>query len=667
MNNQQKGQAVGTGVGTGVGAGIGLMFGAPQVGAAIGGPIGGLVGGFFDDEPKPVIPQYASSGSLGYKFGGFREFKGASHESGGHKVGSDEVEGGETEVIINGKPYVFSKRLMVPGMNKSFAQVSKQHKGNKRQLFKLAIKQEISSGRSDVKKNIYAFEGTRGRSNEGVQTADSVPIHLRNKWLVAPLPKGQMDQQDQISQRFIPPPINYGPQSNKLQNSLIGLNTRGYDKATSAYNNAQIPSQNVRAIPNNNQPWLTPLPQGQTNPQDRISEQFIPQLRNQPSNNQSTFVGAGNYNGETGTGGTFPLVLDANGIDSLGINTDDDPDRLANSKLYRKHFGDPETENKSRTFSLDNNQPTATYTPQHSGETFTQRDSYPKSRTFTKRVSYFDQFDPNARVSVTSNTVPMSRTVKIGDGKTTVNTKGTPNPQKPNIPAQQNKVRIPKENKVGIPKVGTDAGLFGDTEAGKKALATDYSKGLNSNQQSQGESFISAMAPYTGDIINMARGLFEKDSTPKPQVASRAPLRDMPTEYNVNPQLNANNRNYRSSMEGFANNPIAMLAAFSQKLNADSSVYGNKQNVENQMKARKAEFADHINQRNEGYQREYKARKSMVRDARSNMLAQGSAGLARTYRNVNNEKTMLNLMSQMISDPTVKQNWMEIMKQNGMI
>ena len=660
MNNQQKGQVAGTGVG----AGVGLMFGAPQVGAAIGGPVGGLVGGFFDDEPKPVIPPYASSGSLGYKFGGFREFKGASHESGGHKVGSDEVEGGETEVIINGKPYVFSKRLMVPGMNKSFAQVSKQHKGNKRQLFKLAIKQEISSGRSDVKKNIYAFEGTRGRSNEGVRTADSVPIHLRNKWLVAPLPKGQMNQQDQISQRFIPqPPINYGPQSNKLQNALIGLNTRGYDKATSAYNNAQIPSQYGRAIPHDNPPWLTPLPQGQTNPQDRISEQFIPQLRNQSSNNQSTFVGAGNYNGETGTGGTFPLVLDANGIDSSGINTDDDPDRLANSKLYRKHFGDPETENKSRTFSLDNNQPTVTYTPQHSGETFTQRDSY------------FDQFDPNARVSVTSNTVPMSRTVKIGDGKTTVNTKGTPNPQKLNIPAQQNKVGIPKVGtdaipKVGtdaIPKVGTDAGLFGDTEAGKKALATDYSKGLNSNQQSQGESFISAMAPYTGDIINMARGLFEKDSTPKPQVASRAPLRDIPTEYNVNPQLNANNRNYRSSMEGFANNPIAMLAAFSQKLNADSSVYGNKQNVENQMKARKAEFADRINQRNEGYQREYKARKSMVRDARSNMFAQGSAGLARTYQNVKNEKTMLNLMSQMISDPTVKQNWMEIMKQNGMI
>jgi hypothetical protein len=147
-------------IGTVVGGAAGAFVGNPMLGAQIGGGLGTMAQGALADKKKgrkalpgrrqPInIPGYTgTSASQGFTYAkGGRlpnsnqllsigqdagEFSGPSHEEGGIKVeGGAEVEGGETmDFIVEGDsvrrpgdktPYVFSKRLKVPGSNKSFA------------------------------------------------------------------------------------------------------------------------------------------------------------------------------------------------------------------------------------------------------------------------------------------------------------------------------------------------------------------------------------------------------------------------------------------------------------------------------------------------------------------------------------------------------------------
>lgn len=59
-----------------------------------------------------------------YEKGGFREFKGPSHAEGGIPYKGVEVEGGETEVQVDGSPYVLSNRIINPGTGNSVAKDS---------------------------------------------------------------------------------------------------------------------------------------------------------------------------------------------------------------------------------------------------------------------------------------------------------------------------------------------------------------------------------------------------------------------------------------------------------------------------------------------------------------------------------------------------------------
>ena len=180
-------------IGTVVGGAAGAFVGNPMLGAQIGGGLGTMAQGALADKKKgrkalpgrrqPInIPGYTgTSASQGFTYAkGGRlpnsnqllsigqdagEFSGPSHEEGGIKVeGGAEVEGGETmDFIIEGDsvknpdktPYVFSKRLTVPGSDKSFAEYHKslvQRGADDSKIRELAQLQESVNGNASSSK-----------------------------------------------------------------------------------------------------------------------------------------------------------------------------------------------------------------------------------------------------------------------------------------------------------------------------------------------------------------------------------------------------------------------------------------------------------------------------------------------------------------------------------
>ena len=79
------------------------------------------------------------------------KFEGRDHEEGGIDIDkNNEVEDGETKDTVNGNEYVFSKRLKVPGTDKSFAEVHEEMVSNNASpadIQQLAELQEKVSGR----------------------------------------------------------------------------------------------------------------------------------------------------------------------------------------------------------------------------------------------------------------------------------------------------------------------------------------------------------------------------------------------------------------------------------------------------------------------------------------------------------------------------------------
>ncbi len=161
-------------IGTGLGVVAGGFLGNPMLGAKIGGTIGSGVDGVIQNKKyeellknkgsnnQPMVTSRAS-GSLGLlETGGFLpigqdavKVVGPSHAKGGVPIGEDaEVEGEETMDSIEGNEYVFSKKLKVPGSDKSFAETHEELVANNAtedEIKALAEVQEEVSGRSNKK------------------------------------------------------------------------------------------------------------------------------------------------------------------------------------------------------------------------------------------------------------------------------------------------------------------------------------------------------------------------------------------------------------------------------------------------------------------------------------------------------------------------------------
>lgn len=161
-------------IGGGIGA-VGGFFAGGPMGAAMGYSAGSSLGDGAESligasgnnkrqrrlrRKEELMNRTETSGNLGFmEQGGFLpigqdavKIQGPSHEEGGVDLGGGvEVEGQETMDKINGNDYVFSKKLKVPGTNKSFAQLHEElinNGANEEEIQALAEVQEEVSGRS---------------------------------------------------------------------------------------------------------------------------------------------------------------------------------------------------------------------------------------------------------------------------------------------------------------------------------------------------------------------------------------------------------------------------------------------------------------------------------------------------------------------------------------
>ena len=261
--NKSDTSKIGNVAGTTAGVGISSITGIPpSVTVPVMSAIGGFIGGIFGKNPPRKIESvgtgsYASGGMVKYSAGSMTEYRGKPHEGGGIKTEFGEVEDGETQVMINNKPYIFSNRLKVPGTNKTFAQVSKEPNIN---LDTLAAKQEQISGRNKGESNSteYAYGGVVDPTKFGQlglqSNLQSQEELLTNR--VNSLAKGKEMTQQAYSPNKSISPLPSVPKNGGLPHYSIPYKTPNFNYTNKATNRANQLLDNKINNENNQQKKL---------------------------------------------------------------------------------------------------------------------------------------------------------------------------------------------------------------------------------------------------------------------------------------------------------------------------------------------------------------------------------------------------------------------------
>jgi len=87
---------------------------------------------------------------------------------------------------------------------------------------------------------------------------------------------------------------------------------------------------------------------------------------------------------------------------------------------------------------------------------------------------------------------------------------------------------------------------------------------------------------YLPEVFTAAKSLFGREKTPEPTQIARTRIPYQDTTFNINPQLQRSSASYRGMLADPAMTANQKMAAYSQKLQNEGQLYGQKENIENQ-------------------------------------------------------------------------------------
>ena len=223
----------------------------------------------------------------------------------------------------------------------------------------------------------------------------------------------------------------------------------------------------------------------------------------------------------------------------------------------------------------------------------------------------------------------------------------------------------PEQSAAAVTNAGVAAG-----KAGPSMADGNYESGGNAAAGGMGAigslfKLAGSTNPYAAalsflpGVANLASGIFGKNQTSEATTVDRSSINQMPTRYNINPQLASNQRSYNTALETVSKGTAGgNTVAAAKALNADtqmnnSRLYGEKYNQENKMQADKANMGFRAdvadagmlerykrdydmaqgqlgvggNLARSGYQSAADAATTLVRDRKASMMQAMTAGL----------------------------------------
>lgn len=596
--NKSDTSKIGNVAGTTAGVGISSITGIPpSVTVPVMSAIGGFIGGIFGKNPPRKIESvgtgsYASGGMVKYSAGGMTEYRGKPHEGGGIKTEFGEVEDGETQVMINNKPYIFSNRIKVPGTDKTFAQVSKEPNIN---LNTLAAKQEQISGRNKGESNSteYAYGGTIDPTRKFKSVDMSPPQSIMEEFADERVIVGQPNP------NIFAPGVGRQPISkyNVTQESLIPKNPiyiaqpfqgqgEGYSSQNKEFSADKAIAMNVNSQAgkiykdrfNNalNKPLVNNYGKAGITPKLELSSSEKRDLSIQQSQQQAKEKQIADAN--------YRAMQQARN-EQIGKKTDlkKQQKKLGNDASALVNFENQEIEN----------------------QLFNER----QERINNAKNAPLRQSVTTPQITVGQNSQQYNDEQKKLDDLLS---------------------STPEAKEVGSTTDGITRDFNLNSSKSISKAKTDFT-GL--------KNFGKDLIPYAGDIINAGRALFEKDNIPKQKVNDSA-YRKIPTHVDVNPQLESNARATTAMMSNPNATATDRALAMTSKQRADSEVYATKTNQENNLAMQQANMMSNIAQRQEAMDNQYNQAKMATDANRSNMLSKSIGDASTRYQSMIKDGTM---------------------------
>lgn len=160
------------------------------------------------------------------------------------------------------------------------------------------------------------------------------------------------------------------------------------------------------------------------------------------------------------------------------------------------------------------------------------------------------------------------------------------------------------------------------------------------------KGFAKAVAPYAGDLTNIARGALGGTNVPEATKMDRSHIDQMQTTVDTTPQQNAARQAYRS----IAGDPSAStgekLVSHGQYLNQLGNIHSNKINQEAQLTNQKAKEAGRANMIDARFADQRRREVQQAEAAQEGILNAGISGLSQTYQRLQRDKNYANQMSQ---------------------
>lgn len=649
---------------------IGAIAGTLGLPGMSGTVLGSKIGGLFEgDEEDPAIElnpeDYGKASTGSFEQGGALNniaqnafaFTGPSHNQGGIKLQGAEVEGGETMDFIefqqggkmmdkrDGSPYVFSKRLKVPGTNTSFADYHKmlvKNNANEKAVKKLAQVQEEVSGRT---------EGT-------ATNPPSIPKESKST---------EVEGSEEVGE------TNQKPKENPLTKSKAGGGKVKYEQGGEIDPDTKLPSE----IEKSNESGINTLSRYLTAIQLKLKEgnltkeqekelrseargvnERLKRLEKEKKQRSQTGekleeVSSGLKEGniertrnmlegnELAQGGEMEEYQTGGQIDPEDWTYQSEPApygeqlqniseglrrgnidrtrRLMTGRPLQAEVTDTPLERSSFNYSTPSPVPT-NYTPASGvGTRFSGNYLDPSTQgnqpeqgnnragvetaMFNPLQSQFRPSDllrpgeqvrqPNRSTNQNNVSQQQSSPQRTQTQSSAQDTAELPE-EGPETPLAEVSMYEPDMNMAET--VSGPEGTEG-MSAGDIATAPEGTFG-EAGGAGGGSGWVNTALQFVPEAMNLAKGVFGDEDVPEPTQVSNRSVNKFPVNVDVSPQLSRNAASYRAILQ----NPNATinqkLAAQSQKQKSDAQILAQKQNRENQLRANRAKMQANIDRQN---------------------------------------------------------------------